>query len=176
VKQPLLVLLLLLAACTSTSSKLEQMYSTGLHDRQQGVFASLEATYEERQESRRAKVRSFIAEAKLESAEDHVFAAAILASSPAPEDLAAAQRIGLRAAEMGDGRGFRVAAEAIDRQAMHAGSPQRYGTQYYYEEVLQKWRLYAVDPHTTDAERKAMGVAPMAQLMERTEVLNSQVR
>ena len=52
----------------------------------------------------------------------------------------------------------------------------RYGTQFYYEEVLQKWRLYPVSGKTTDAERAAMGVAPLAELRAREDLLNEEVR
>lgn len=152
------------------------MYSDSLRERSDGVFTSIEDRYQARQEQRREKVRAFIDEERLESAEDFLYAGAILSSSPVQADLLTAQMAGLRAAELGEDRGFRVAAEAIDRHRMHNGLPQRFGTQYYYEEVLQKWRLYPVDPQTSDAERAAMGVEPLAVLAQKTELLNESVR
>ncbi len=175
-KRTLIALLLLLGSCSTTSQSLERLYKDGIRDRQEGVFSGLEQDQMARQESRREKVRQFIVEEKLESASDYLYAGAILASSPFEDDLIAAQMAGLKAAELGEDKGFRVAAEAIDRHAMHLGKPQRYGTQYYYEEVLQKWRLYPVDPRTSDEERRAMGVAPLSELMARTEKLNERVR
>ncbi len=171
-----ILLLFALCACTSTSQSLKQMYADSIRERSSGVFTSMEHKYQERQEERFEKVRRYLAEEQLASAEDFLYAGALLAASPQQEDLLTAQMAGLRAAQMGEDKGFRVAAEAIDRHAMHLGNPQRYGTQYYYEEVLRKWRLYAVDPKTTDAERKAMGVEPLAELYRKTELLNENVR
>ena len=42
--------------------------------------------------------------------------------------------------------------------------------------MLEKWRLYPVDPRTSDEERRAMGVAPLSELLARTEKLNERVR
>jgi hypothetical protein len=52
------------------------------------------------------------------------------------------------------------------------GVAQRYGTQYVYEPVLKGWRLYPIDPRTTDAERKAMGVPPLDELKKAEDLLN----
>ena len=100
----------------------------------------------------------------------------ILSTSGFEDDLVAAGACGLKAAELGEDRGFRVAAEAVDRRLMLAGRPQRYGTQYYYVEVIQKWRLYPVDPKTTDLERQAMGVETFEQLRAREAELNEELR
>lgn len=169
-------LLLGLAACSTPTQRLERMYADSVRERGSGPFTSLEEDFREHQEARRSKVRKLLAEEKLASAKDFLYAGAILASSPHEEDLLTAQMAGLKAAELGEDKGFRVAAEAIDRHAMHTGQPQRYGTQFYYEEVLQKWRLYPVAGETTDAERAAMGVAPLAELRAREETLNERVR
>lgn len=175
-KRLLIGLLALLAACTSTSDSLQHMYEDSIRERDGGVFSTLDSDYMERQESRRVKVRKYVVEQSLETAEDYLYAGAILSSSPEEDDLIAAQLAGLTAAQMGEDRGFRVAAEAIDRIAMHQGIPQRYGTQFYYEAVLAKWRLYPVDPKTTDIERKSMGVDSLADLMKRADELNEKVR
>lgn len=175
-KRTLIALLLLLGSCSTTSQSLERLYKDGIRERQEDVFSGLDQSSMEREESRREKVRGYLVEEKLVSAEDYLYAGAILAMSPFEDDLITAQMAGLKAAELGNDRGFRVAAEAIDRHAMHLGRPQRYGTQYYYEEVLKRWRLYPIDPRTSDAEREAMGVPPMAELLAKTEELNERVR
>ncbi|MCB9914770.1 MAG: hypothetical protein H6828_06415 [Planctomycetes bacterium] len=170
------VLLALLAACAVTPASLERMYASSVRERSGSPFAGLGDDYLERMSARRETVRGFLDAGSLETAEQHLYAAAILVSSDDEADLVLARDTALRAAELGETRGFRVAAEAIDKLAMQSGTPQRYGTQYYYEEVLSRWRLYPVDPNTTDTERQAMGVEPMAALLEREAQLNESVR
>ena len=68
---------------------------------------------------------------------------------------------------------FEVAAEAIDRELLKGDQPQRYGTQYVYEPIVKKWSLYTWDETTTDAERRAMGVPPLAEALARVEILNN---
>lgn len=172
-----LLLLLTLAGCRTPTESLRNMYSNSLKERLEGNnFSTLGAGYQERQQGRLELVREFVKEQKLVSAEDYLYAAALLSTSSFKDDLIAASASGLKAAELGEERGFRVAAESIDKLKMHAGENQRYGTQYYYVEVIQQWRLYPVDPATSDEERKAMGVEPLSELIARAELLNAEVR
>lgn len=174
---PLLAVLLLLTACRSTTESLRIMYGNSVRDRTgEGNFSRLDVSYLEQQERRHEIVRGYIKDAKLVSAEDYLYAGVILSTSGADDDLVAAGACGLKAAELGEERGFRVAAEAVDRRLMLMGRSQRYGTQYYYLEVIQKWRLYPVDPKTTDAERLAMGVETLAELRAREDELNAELR
>ena len=167
-----LALLLVLAACQSTTARLKTLYGDSLRDRLgDGPFESLDEDFLERQE-----VRRLVKAEQLVTAEDFLYAGVILSTSSHPDDLTAAWASGLKAAELGNDLGFRVAAEAIDRVQMVSGAPQRYGTQYYYVDVLQKWRLYPVDEKTSDEERAAMGVEPMAELLTRVDALNEEVR
>ena len=178
VKRLLPVLLLLsFAACTTPSQSLRNMYAESLRERLDGDnFATLGTRFGEHQEARFEKVRKFVREEALVTKEDYLYAGALLSTSSHQDDLVAAMASGLKAAEMGEDRGFRVAAEATDRFRMHRGENQRYGTQYYYVEVIQEWRLYPVDPETTDEERAAMGVEPLSVMIARAEMLNAEVR
>lgn len=172
-----LVSLALLGGCRSTSESLRIMYGNSVRDRTgEGNFSRLDERYLEQQENRYELIRGYIKEEKLTTAEDYLYAGAILSSSRFEDDLVAAGACGLKAAELGEERGFRVAAEAVDRRLMLAGRPQRYGTQYYYVEVIEKWRLYPVDPKTSDLEREAMGVEPMRALLARADELNETLR
>jgi len=172
-----LLALALLGGCRSTSESLRIMYGNSVRDRTgEGNFSRLDESYLEQQENRYEIVRGYIKDEKLQSAEDYLYAGVILSTSGFEDDLVAAGACGLKAAELGEDRGFRVAAEAVDRRLMLAGRPQRYGTQYYYVEVIQKWRLYPVDPKTTDLERQAMGVGTFEQLRAREAELNEELR
>jgi hypothetical protein len=173
-----LLLFALVAACTSGPSKsLRIMYNASLRERlDDGKFSSLGERYASRQRDRVQAVRKLVMAEELITAEDYLYAGVILSTSTVEDDLIAASASGIKATELGDPRGMHVAAEALDRLLMHRGKPQRYGTQYYYIEVIQKWRLYPVDPATTDSDRAAVGVAPMSDLKAREAELNAELR
>jgi hypothetical protein len=71
------------------------------------------------------------------------------------------------AAERGHAPARWLAAAAYDRSCMYEGRPQRYGTQFAPDGV--RYRLWDVEPATTDAERAAWDVPPLAQQLRRAE-------
>lgn len=172
---PLLLglLLLLSTGCYSPSSALQRLAREQRDDVTARVSSGAEAReLEARTHERAQKVRELLADCGSTKASDHLNASLVLVQSNDEFDLVEAQKAGLKAAELGDNRGFRVAAEALDKQMMKQGKMQRYGTQFVWEPVLHAWRLYNTDPRTTDEERKAMGVPPLAQLLEQEKLLN----
>lgn len=171
---PLLgTLLLLSTGCYSPSSALRRLALEQRDDVTARVSSGEEAReLEARTRERALKVRSLLQDYTSAKASDHLNAGLVLVQSNDESDLVEAQKAGLKAAELGDNRGFRVAAEALDKQMMKQGKMQRYGTQFVWEPVLHSWRLYSTDPRTTDEERKAMGVPPLAQLLEQEKLLN----
>lgn len=62
-----------------------------------------------------------------------------------------------------------LAAAAYDRWCMYEGRPQRYGTQFVPDGV--RYRLWDVEPATTDAERAAWDVPPLAQQLQRADAM-----
>jgi hypothetical protein len=168
-------LLLLAPACRSTppEKKLESMVAD-LHAEigTGAIHASRNDDWWKRQSARLATVRQMLEEQRITSALDHFYAAVILVETDSETDLANAHELGLKAAELGETRGFRVAAEALDKLCVKLQLAQKYGTQYVYEPVIKAWRLYPVDPKTSDAERVAMGVEPMEKLLARLVELN----
>jgi len=170
----LLVLALLLGACAAPRSPLERMYQD-LREDDRAAFTDARGARElaERQRVRIAEVRALHARGEIAGAADHLHAAAILASSEQLEDLDLAEELALEAARLGEDRGFRVAAEAIDRRQVKLGMPQRFGTQYVWDVPTRTWKLFPVDPRTSDVERAAMGVPPMSALLEGERSLNA---
>ncbi len=57
---------------------------------------------------------------------------------------------------------------------MLAGKPQKFGTQLV--EVDGKWKVYDVDPATTDAERAEWGLPPLAEAHARAAELNQTLK
>lgn len=62
-----------------------------------------------------------------------------------------------------------LAAAAYDRACMYAGRPQRYGTQFAPDGV--RYRLWDVDPATSDSERAEWDVPPLAEQLARAEAM-----
>ncbi|WP_342377465.1 hypothetical protein NVS55_39170 [Myxococcus stipitatus] len=60
-----------------------------------------------------------------------------------------------------------LAATAEDRELMARGKPQRFGTQRH--RVKGQWRLYPVDPRTTDAERAKWRLPSLEELKREAE-------
>jgi hypothetical protein len=167
------VLLFCTCACASPARKLSSLYQelrteVEAADPVGGPAAGIE----ERHTERARTVRKLIAEGALVDTQQRFEAAVLLAETQDPADLDLAIELAFQAAEEGDRRGFRVAAEAIDKQLMLAGRLQRYGTQYVRDPLLSKWRLYPLDPATTDAERARMGVPSQAELIAAEQRLN----
>ncbi len=162
-----------LAGCHSTSTSLRGLAQDQRDDVLTPVKSSEDAAgLKQRSQERADKVRRLLAQKDVGSAADHFYAALVLVQCTRDTDLELAHEQALAAAQLGEPRGFRVAAEAQDKLLLKRGMLQRYGTQFVWEPVLRAWRLYPIDPHTTDAERKAMGVPPLAELKQQEATLN----
>ena len=124
----------------------------------------------ERDRARRRRVRELLAagagaEGEVPGhPEDCYRAAMILQHGEALEDCWRAHELATRAAEMGVGRARWLAAATYDRWLMRQGRPQKYGTQSHRRGDDAPWELWPVDPETTDAERAAWEVRPLADL------------
>ena len=169
----LVSLLLVAPACKSSSPKnltMEELYQASLRDlvSDEGMGAMSSDVQERQKERQDAARRAWLGE-KLTSPQDHLWCAAVLSDSDALEDLALAHKLALRAEEMGEPRGLPLSAEIVDKQLLKRGQPQRYGTQMLFDPVVRRYRLWDVDPSTTDEDRRAMGVPPLEQLIARAE-------
>ncbi len=170
------------ASCTSTPTVAidaapSAMYEGMTRDLdRRGGSASVFRVTDERQAERWAEMIRRVEEGELRTAEDHFYAGAILVRSSDMQHLIIAESLGRQATILGDQRGQPVAAEAVDRQAFIEGAPQTYGTQYVYSHVLSKWQIYELDPSTTDEDRKAAGLPPLAWFRDRVRQLNESDR
>ncbi|WP_342380378.1 hypothetical protein NVS55_12350 [Myxococcus stipitatus] len=121
---------------------------------------------------RRARVDELLKSGKVQSAKDHFHAGAIFHHGEGA-DFQRAHGLLLKSVELDpkDGLARVMAATAEDRVLMMQGKPQRYGTQR--ERVNGQWRLYAVDPSVTDAERAKWGLPPLAKTLEEVKAANA---
>lgn len=162
-----------LAACRTPEPRgLDEAYRETLQVRTAVGFNARAGGAEERLARSRELVLGMVSSGRIRSPGEHALAAFVLTSSRELADLDLAHRLALRAGELGDARGWPIAAEALDRALYLQGQPQRFGTQYVYEPVLQRWALYPVDPTTSDEERSEFGIPPLAALRAWEEELN----
>ncbi len=124
----------------------------------------------ERDRDRRQRVTELIAEGALQAPEDYFHAALVFQHGDKLEDYRQAHELAKKAAEQGHPTGRWLAAAAYDRWLMNQGKPQKYGTQYTARGD-GPYRLWDVDPTTTDEERAAWNVPPLAEALRRAEVL-----
>jgi hypothetical protein len=161
-------------ACRSSSGRLNRLYAD-LEAEVAGANPVANPTLERMQlhEQRADAVHEIVGETEPDwTAEEFFKASVLLVETNRPKDLELATQFARRSVEKGEPRGLRVGAEAVDKLLLVSNKPQKYGTQYVFEWVLDSWRLYPVDPATTDQERAAVGVVPFAELLQMEDEMN----
>lgn len=122
-----------------------------------------------RDRARREAVMALLADGWPEDAGDLYAAAWVLNHGDEAEEAALGSRLAARAADLGHPKARWLAAAALDRSLMYAGLPQKYGTNMVPDGV--GYRLWDVDPATTDAERLANDVPRLAEMLARAAAL-----
>ena len=117
-----------------------------------------------RDDQRRARAKELVKEGALKNGADYLAAAFIFQHGGTQEDYAMARELGAEAARRGHPGGMWIAAAAWDRWLMHAGRPQRFGTQYKFDAQTKQPKLYDVDPSVSDEERARWGFPPLAEI------------
>jgi hypothetical protein len=127
----------------------------------------------ERDAQRRQRVTAMIGEGLLTVGDDYFHAALIFQHGETLEDIWRAHELASTAASMGatSSMGSKdslwLAAAALDRWLMYQGKPQKYGTNFVPDG--KRWRLWDVDPSTTDAERAANHVPLLQEQFKQAE-------
>jgi hypothetical protein len=167
----------LAAACSATSNRLDRMYAALQSDvAEQSRQEGFDPKIAQRHAERGAAVREMVEAGEVKKGTDKFHAAVLLVETDDLELLKMSEQLAFEAAAEGVDLARRVAAEAIDKQLVKRRLPQRYGTQYEWVHVLRAWRLYPIDPLTTDADRAAMGVPPLAEIRRGEARLNEATR
>jgi hypothetical protein len=125
----------------------------------------------DRDRVRREAVMALLADGWPEEADGLYAAAWVLNHGDLSEEAALGSRLAARAADKGRPGARWLAAAALDRFLMYAGRPQKYGTNIVPDGV--GWRLWDVDPATTDAERRANDVPPLAEMQARAAAITA---
>ena len=122
-----------------------------------------------RDRTRRETVMALLADGWPEVADALYAGAWVLNHGDLSEEAALASRLAARAAELGRPGARWLAAAALDRSLMYAERPQKFGTNIVPDGV--GWRLWDVDPETTDAERLANDVPTLAEMEARAAAI-----
>jgi hypothetical protein len=119
---------------------------------------------------RRQRVMKIVTADELSTGEDYYHAAWIMNHRDTSDDARNAHLLALHASDLGHRPARWLAATTYDRWQMYQGKPQKYGTNYVHD----GWRnrLWDVDPTTTDEERAAWDVPPLAEQLRKAEEAN----
>lgn len=116
-------------------------------------------------QARRAYVENLLRAGQVQTAEDYFHAAFIFQHGERLEHWAQAHLLARTAADMGHAKAKYQAAAAYDRWLMRQGLPQKYGTNSVMDG--DGWRVWDIDPQTSDEERAAWDVPPLERLLAR---------
>jgi hypothetical protein len=116
---------------------------------------------------RRVRAAAIVSALAAPEAADLYHAALLFQPGDEPEDAWRAYELAREAAERCEERARWLTAAAYDGWLLYQGRPQKYGTQYVHDGV--RHRLWDVDPTTTDAERAAWNVPPLAEQLRKAE-------
>jgi len=159
--------------CHSAPDTPEDVYRAVIGDLDSAGGKGLREETLEDQIERYELVLAWADEGSLVTTDDYLFSALTLTTSDDLEHLKRARELAVQAADMGEDRGFTVQAHATDRLLVtQRARYQLYGTVIIYEPALGRHQLYPVDPSTTDAIRRSMGVPSLAELLVGVDALN----
>jgi hypothetical protein len=127
---------------------------------------------------RRLRVSELLAVGEVTTANDYFHAALIFQHGEDLDDIWRAHELARQATELGPGRSMDykeslwLAAAALDRWLMYQGKPQKYGTQFVPDG--KRYRLWDLDPATTDEERTANHVPSLQEQLRQAERLTEE--
>nr|WP_315052662.1 hypothetical protein [uncultured Brevundimonas sp.] len=127
------------------------------------------AALRRRDAQRRARVLRLLASDPPKTAEDVYAAAWVLNHGDSSDEAFRAHQLASRADQLGYRKARWLAAAALDRSLMYAGRPQKFGSNIVPDG--QGWRLWDVDPATTDAERAQHDMPPLQQMRQRAAAM-----
>ncbi len=151
------------------NDELRALYEEDIADAR--TFAGEEALLAS--QARRARAAALLGAGAVRDADDFLHATFLFQHGERLEHWAMAHLLARTAADMGHPRAPYMVAASHDRWLMRQGLPQKYGTNSVDDGG--RARVWPYDPRTTDAERAALGVPPLAELLARAERMNADV-
>lgn len=137
---------------------LQSLYVADQADRQSAQY--FEKNYLEigkRDKNRRHQVAQMIKSRELVDAIDFYHAAMVYQHGDTPNDYKKAHKLAKTSMDMGYHPARWLFAASLDRYLFSQGKPQKFGTQYQFDENGNEI-YFPIDPSTTDQERKLYDV------------------
>jgi hypothetical protein len=157
---------------STMNEELQALYEQDQADRQ--AFEQLDRKQLQqvlkRDRERRQRVEVLLRSEMIQAPEDFFQAAMIFQHGEKLEHFLKAHELASKGAELGHPNCRWLSAAAHDRWLMNQGKPQKYGTQYTARDN-EPYRLWDVDPTTTDEERAIWNVPPLAEAIQQAERL-----
>ena len=125
----------------------------------------------QRDRARRQRAAELMGSEALQDPEDYFHAAMIFQHGETLDDYWQAHELARKGSELGHPNCLWLTAAAYDRWLANQGKPQKYGTQYISRDN-EPYRLWDVDPATTDEERAAWNVPSLAEALQQAEKLS----
>jgi len=98
----------------------------------------------------------------------------VLQHSDKKEHYKLANKLCQKAIDLKEKRAKWLYAATLDRYLLASGAKyQKFGTQYV--QVKGKWKLFPINPKTTDVERKKYDVPTLGKLKKRVENLSEEI-
>jgi hypothetical protein len=153
------------------NSELSNLFEADQQDRADHPPYGTAAYWELRQrdQERRQRVQELIEAGQLHAPEDYYHAARIFQHGDTIEEIWRAYQLAKQSADLGHRPGRWLAAAAYDRWLMYQGRPQKYGTQFVPDG--RRYRLWDIEPATTDEQRAEWDVPSLAEQLERAKAL-----
>jgi hypothetical protein len=138
--------------------------------KQPPLFDTLASTaMRHRNAERRQRVQQIVTTTPSLEPADFYYAALVLHHSGGLDEVWHGHELARRSAETGYRPARWLVAATFDRWLMYQGRPQKYGTQIVPDG--RRFRVWDVDPETTDADRIAWDVRPLVQQHHRAAQL-----
>ncbi|HWI60569.1 MAG TPA: hypothetical protein VNT75_01885 [Symbiobacteriaceae bacterium] len=142
------------------NQELREIFEADQKDR---ANKGLHADYVERDRARRRRVQELAAAGELTTGEEYAMAAIVCQHGDTPDDYWQAHLLAQKAVELGETGISWLVAAGLDRHLVRQGKPARYGTQTV--RMAGIYRVPRLDPATTDEERAALGIPPLAAIL-----------
>jgi hypothetical protein len=119
---------------------------------------------------RRESAKRILGEIEDPAPSDYYHVAWLLNHGDVPDDARLAHELATRAAEAGYQEAVWLSAASYDRWCMYRGLMQKFGTQIVPDG--NEFRVWDVEPDTTDEERARFGVPPIVEMHARAARLS----
>jgi hypothetical protein len=154
------------------NAELLQLYREDLQERRNHPEVGTEAyrAMRERDSVRRSKAGTVLAVLANPTRDDLFHAAWVFQHGDGVADVSRAHELALEAVRLGHPAARWLSAAAFDRWCMYRGEPQRFGTQIVPDGL--RYRVWDVDPATTDDERALWNVPSLTEQHRRATELS----